>query len=101
MFDPQIHTLPNDLFRDSGAGQHEYCIRFFRYGSQVRKARRAIECGYARVDCVDPIAMLFEYFVIFISAGFALIRNAYYCDYLLRQKILYKIIDFCHEIIPS
>ena len=63
VFDAEFHALVNDLLRHLRVGKDEDRVHFFGKRFQVGVARIPLECGDARVDRVDLIAIVLEFFI--------------------------------------
>ena len=100
MLDAEVHALLDNLIGYLWTGKDEDRIHFLGDGFQIRVAGITIERGDARVHSKHFVAIILELGVSHVAACFAFIGNTYHRDLLLREKILYHVIDLCHEITP-
>lgn len=96
VFNPQIHTLLNDLIGNLWACKNEYAIGFFGDGLYIRIAGLTIVCIDVRIDRKYLVACIFKLFKIQITTCFAFIRYANNRNLLLTKEIFHQIINGSH-----
>ena len=96
MFNTQLHTLGNDLLGHVGVGKDENSIHLLRDGIQVRVAGIPLVFADPRINRINLIPVLFEFFITQIATRIALIRNTHHGDLLLSKKITNHTIDSSH-----
>jgi len=101
VLDTQFHTLPDDLLAHSGAGKDEDGVGFLRQGLQIRVARIAIIYDDVRADSEYLITSRLKLLIIQVTTGLAFIGYSDHGDLLLRQEVMNKGVDFCHEDYPD